>query len=141
MLVFYQDSSNNVVCANLSSPLGSNNLTLTKNVQIAAGTTAHESTSLASVWLGAAAGSGRVYYQGTNGTLLELVGKSNSWKAGATLSAADAIDGSALALSMVASPNMNIFLFYVDSSTSNLFSISYRSGWGTRKSRTPWFFC
>ncbi|KAE9379530.1 hypothetical protein N431DRAFT_434493 [Stipitochalara longipes BDJ] len=129
MLVFYQDSSNNIICANFTSSLGTNTLTLTKSVQIAAGTTAYPSSSLAAAYLGADAGSWRVYYQGTNGTLLELVGLAKGWKAGAVLSTADAVGGSPLSLSMVKPPEMNIF--YVDSSTSNLYSISYNDGWQT----------
>jgi len=49
--------------------------------------------------------------------------------------AADAVPGSALSISMVPAPNMNIF--YVDSSTENLYQIGYGSGsggWSTRKS-------
>ena len=130
MLVFYQDSSNNIICANFTSSLGTSTLTLTKSVQIAAGTTAHPSSSLVAVYLGADASSWRVYYQATNGTLLELVGLAKGWKAGAVLATADAVGGSPLSLSMVNAPEMNIF--YVDSSTSNLYSISYSGGWQTR---------
>jgi hypothetical protein len=129
MLVFYQDASNNIICANFTSALGTNNLTLTKSVQIAAGTTAHSASSLAAAYLGADAGSWRVYYQGTDGTILELVGLAKGWKAGAVLSA-DAVGGSPLSLSMVTAPEMNIF--YVDSSTTNLYSVSYNDGWQTR---------
>jgi hypothetical protein len=57
MLVFYQDASNNIICANFKSAIGTNNLTLTKSVQIAAGITAHPASSLAAAYLGAAAGS------------------------------------------------------------------------------------
>jgi hypothetical protein len=120
------------MCANLTSPLGTSNLTLIKITKIATGTTAYESSSVAAVYLGASAGSWRLYYQATNGTILELVGTSKAWKAGATLSATDAVAGSPLALSMETAPAINIF--YVDSSTSNLFSISYSDGWQTRES-------
>lgn len=130
MQVIYQDASNNIICANFTSAVDTSSLKLTKNVQIAAGTTAHASSSLALVLVGVS--EWRAYYQATNGTILELVGLTKGWKAGATLSAADAIGGSPLALSMVTSPEMNIF--YVDSSTSNLFSISYNDGWNTRNS-------
>jgi hypothetical protein len=66
--------------------------------------------------------------------LLELVGTQGSWKAGASL-VADAVPGSALSISMVPAPNMNIF--YVDFSTENLYQIGYApssGGWSTRKS-------
>lgn len=128
MQVIYQDSSNNIILANFTN---ANNLQLINNVQIAKGTTAHASSSLVLVYLGTSDG-WRAYYQATNGTILELVGTSAGWKVGATLSAVDAIGGSPLALSMVTSPEMNIF--YVDSATSNLFSISYNDGWQARNS-------
>jgi hypothetical protein len=131
MLVIYQDASNNIICANFTSALGTSTLTLNKSTQIAAGTTAHPSSSLALVYLGADGGSWRAYYQATNGTLLELVGTTKAWKSGAVLSAAVGVGGSPIALSMVKPPQMNIF--YVDSLTSNIFSISYNDGWQTRK--------
>jgi hypothetical protein len=134
MQVFYLDSNNNIMMANLTSPINNSTLTLYKSVQIAAGTTVFDSSSLVAVWLGTAAQSWRVYYQGLNGKLLELVGTQSSWKAGASL-VADAVPGSALSISMVPAPNMNIF--YVDSSTENLYQIGYApssGGWSTRKS-------
>lgn len=139
MLVFYQDSSNNIICANLTSPLGTSNLALTKTTKVAESTTAHDSSSLAAVYLGAAAASWRLYYQATNGTILELVGTSKAWKAGATLSETDAVPGSPLTLSMGTAPAINIF--YVDSSTSNLFSTSYSDGWQTRESHSSHLSC
>jgi len=66
---------------------------------------------------------------------MELVGQTKGWRTGATLSVADPIDGSPLSLSMVASPNMNIF--YVDASTKNIFSVSYDGGWKARKHFLP----
>jgi hypothetical protein len=131
MLLVYQDASNNIICANFTSPLGTNSLTLTKSTQIASGTTAHPSSSLALAYLGADGASWRVYYQSTDGTLLELVGTTKGWKAGAILSAAVAVGGSPISLSMVKAPEIN--LFYVDAPTSNLFSISYSGGWQTRE--------
>lgn len=140
MLVIYQDASNNIICANFTSSLGTNNLLLTKSTQIAAGTTAHPSSSLALAYLGADGGSWRAYYQVSTGALQELVGTTKAWKAGAVLSAATAVGGSPIALSMVKPPLMNIF--YVDWSTSNIFSISYNSGWQPRKFFVlPSFLC
>ncbi len=71
-----------------------------------------------------------MYYQNTNKSLQELVGTGTTWKAGAALDAS-AVAGSSLALSMVSSPDMNIF--YVDSKTETLFVINYSGGWKTRK--------
>lgn len=130
MQLFYQDSSNNIICANFTSSLGTTELKLINSVQIAAGITADASSSLAAVYLEASSG-WRAYYQATNGTILEVVGTFRGWKAGAVLSTADAIGGSPLALSMMTAPEMNIF--YVDSSTSSINSISYNNGWQTRK--------
>jgi hypothetical protein len=136
MQLFYQDSSNNIICANFTSSLGTTKLKLINSVQIAAGTTADASSSLAAVYLEASSG-WRAFYKATNGTILELVGTFKGWRAGAVLSTADAIAGSPLALSMVTAPEMSIF--YVDSSTSSIYSVSYNNGWQTRKFEDPQF--
>ncbi|PMD20409.1 hypothetical protein NA56DRAFT_180764 [Hyaloscypha hepaticicola] len=133
MQLFYQDSSNNIICANFTSSLSTTKLKLINSVQIAAGTTADASSSLAAVYLEASSG-WRAFYQATNGTILELVGTFKGWRAGAVLSTADAIAGSPLALSMLTAPKMNIF--YVDSSTSSIYSISYNDGWQTPSALT-----
>jgi hypothetical protein len=130
MQLFYQDGSNNIICANFTSSLGTTKLELISSVQIAVGTTADVSSSLAVVYLAASSG-WRAFYQATNGTILEVVGTFKGWRAGAAFSTADAVGGSPLALSMVTAPEMNIF--YVDSSSSSLYSVSYNDGWNTRK--------
>jgi hypothetical protein len=138
MQVFYLDSNNNIIMANFTSPINTNNIILYNSVQIAAGITVLASSQLVAVWLGITAQSWRVYYQGLDGGLLELIGTQSAWKAGEELVAVP-VAGSALSISIVTPPNMNIF--YVDSSTENMYQISYTSGggWSPRKSRSCHF--
>lgn len=126
MSLFYLDDSNNIILANYSSILGGATLNLTKTVQIVASSNVHNSSQLAAIYLGETYGY-RMYYQKTSGVLQEMVGTNDIWNAGVTLSEATASGGSPLSISSVRTPQMN--LFYVDSTTNNLFNIPYKGGW------------